>query len=65
VYADFESGSSLLYFFHTPRLPDDSDAILKADAVHHIRQLLKTPYPPPALFGRQRQLEDQSQQGVP
>lgn len=65
MYADFESGGDLLCFLCYLCLPDDSDAILKADTVHYVRQLLKTPYPTPALFGRQRQLEDQSQQGVP
>jgi len=64
VYADFESGGDLLYFFCYLGLPDDGNAILKSDAVNHVRQLLKTRYPTPALFGRQRQLEDQSQQGV-
>jgi hypothetical protein len=50
VYADFESGGDLLYFFGYLRLPDNGHAILKADAVHHVRQLLKTPYPTPAFF---------------
>lgn len=66
MYGQSESsGDFLLFFLGLTRLIGSRYSILKPGTPRHIWQQLEVAELAPAFLRRQRQLEDQTQQGVP